>query len=382
MEERLRRDAAFGWLRFFDWSIVGLIAAFAALSYLSIQGANPLYGEPVKQLLWYAVGFFLFAAVQAADARLVQNIAPILYGLSLVLLVLVLFFGQETNGARSWFQFGAFKFQPAEMAKVATILMAARWFQEREEAERPPERFGELWPFFALVAAPAFLILIEPDLGDAVVLAVVLVAMLAVAGRLRHAAGVLGLYGLGIALLAALYRFWPAVFFKLIKEYQWRRITAVLADPPNPADPSQYQVYMSLQAIGSGQMFGKAGSGGTLLTELRLVPEAQTDFIFAVIGERFGFLGAATVLLLYFFLLYRLVQIGMQVRTTFERATVAGLVGMWTFQIFENIGMTVKLTPITGITLPFISYGGSSLTTNLIALGLVVSFGWRSARAA
>ncbi|MBE3596790.1 MAG: FtsW/RodA/SpoVE family cell cycle protein [Hydrogenibacillus sp.] len=366
--------------RHFDWMTIGLILSFAVLSYLGISGANPSYGEPFKQIVWYGIGLVLLLAVQWLDGRTVMQLTPLFYGTALFLLLVVLVLGSSTGEMR-WLEYKGIKLQPAEIAKLATILMGARWFALREEEGRESERFWDLWPFFALFAVPAVLILLEPDLGNTIVLLFVLMAVLAVAARVRHVLAVIGIYAAGVLALGGLYWFANPLFFKIIKVYQWNRITAFLVDPPNPSDPDQYQIYMSLLAIGSGEMSGKAGSDAYLLTQHHWVPEAQTDFIFAVIAEHYGFLGGATVVLLYFFLMYRLIRIGMEVRTPFERYVVAGLVGMWTFQIFENIGMTIKLTPITGITLPFLSYGGSSLTTNLFALGLVLAFGWRARRA-
>lgn len=378
-----RKTFSIAW-RSLDWWLIAIILIMAVFSYIGIRGASPLYGEDKKQLVWYGIGLIWMFVVMFIPARFYYSWAPILYALSLVLLIAVLIFAKPIYGSKSWLVFGPaslqLQFQPSELAKLAIIFMAARFlsdYRRRVEDGEIQERFWNLWPVFVMFAVPMLLIVVEPDLGTTLGVAVTLLTMLTVSVRPRYTLTVAGIYVSGVLVLALVYVFVPQLFFKIIKPYQWRRITAFLDRPLDPGNPDQYQLYYSLQSIGSGEFWGRNVPEEELLTFNRRVPFAQNDFIFSVIGERFGFLGSALLIMLYFFLLYRMIRIAMQTTSTFAHSVIAGIVGMFTYQIYENIGMTIGIMPITGITLPFLSYGGSSLLINLFAVGVVLGFSIR-----
>lgn len=365
------------YLKRIDWAILLILVALAAYSYIGISGANAQFGEEKKQLIWYAIGFGAMFAVLLFDYKWIGQLAYGLYGFGIVLLVLVLLFGTETNGAVSWFAFGPVKIQPSEFMKIFLILALARYLTSREEeGDAPLQSASGLLGVFGLVALPIVLILMQPDLGTALVFCGILLSVLLVGGAPLRVFSLLGLIGAtGFGLLAFLYAFHSDVFFKIVKPYQFERILAWLNPDYDPLG-SGFQLKQSLIAIGSGQLFGR-GLNGPTQARYGWVPEGQTDFVFTVIAERLGFLGASVLILLFFLLIYRLVRIGMTCKDPFGAYIVAGIVGMYVFQVFENIGMTIQLMPITGIPLPFLSYGGSSLLTNLVTIGLVLNIHMR-----
>ncbi|RKQ89096.1 FtsW/RodA/SpoVE family cell cycle protein [Brockia lithotrophica] len=379
MAERKRAGISF-WrtISHVDLTTVLSLLILAALSYASILGAHTGGGEAWKQLLWFLLGLGVLFATVFLDDTFVYRVSYFLYVVDLFLLVLLLFTGPKSEGvSRVLMSFtlpGGIAFQPSEFMKVFASLVFARWFVEREEKGSPPRSVVDLIPLFALWGVPFILIAIEPDLGDAIVLTVLFTSILFVALERKLLVKVFLLGGLAIGGIAGLYFFAPQVFFKIVKEYQWRRITAFLQEPTFPASDEQFQLVNSLLAIGSGGVWGKGWLSEINLTYNHWVPEAHTDFVFSVYGESFGFVGAAFLLLVYFLFFYRVVQMSLEMEKPFARYTTAGFLGMFVFQVFENIGMTVGIMPITGITLPFLSYGGSSLVANFFAVGLILGF--------
>jgi len=228
-----------------------------------------------------------------------------------------------------------------------------------------------------LFAIPFVLIVKQSDLGNAVVLVGIFLSMMVITGiRLRHFLYLGGAAAFGTGILTILYFFQNELFFKIIKEYQWERITEFLS-PEKDIQGSSYQLTRSLIAIGSGTLQGKGLSSETL-SKSNWIPVSQSDFIFSVIGETFGFIGSAILLFLFFLLIYRMIRIAMDAEDPFGCYVISGIIGMFVFQIFENVGMSIGIMPITGITLPFISYGGSSLLTNMLAVAIVLNIGMRS----
>lgn len=362
------------YLKYIDYWIIIILIGLAIFSYLGISSAKPESSFAIKQLIWYGLGFIVLLFILLFDYELISHYAYFLYGIGLVLLLGLLFFADETNGITGWYEIKGIKFQPAELMKIFTILTLARYLNKREE--RPFYSFFELYPIFLIIGAPLFLILLQPDLGTGLVFMTIMASMMLVYGiRLRHFAILGSLAGLGIFVLTLIYQFKQEIFFKIIAKYQWLRLTSFL-DPSKDPLGSGYQLTQSLIAIGSGQLTGVGlyqGKQG----KNNWVPEAHTDFIFSVIAEEHGFIGASLLILLFFLLIYRVVRIGIESKDRFGTYVSAGLVGMWTFTIFENIGMTIGLMPITGIPLPFISYGGSSLLTNFISIGIILNIGMR-----
>ncbi|GBF10000.1 rod shape-determining protein RodA [Tepidibacillus infernus] len=362
------------YLKYIDYWIIMIVIGLGVFSYFGISSAKPDSSFATKQLIWFVLGFFVLIMVLLIDYELLSQYAYFLYGIGMVLLLGLLFFADETKGITGWYEIAGIKFQPSEPMKIFTIITLARYLHKREE--RPFNRFIDLYPIFLIIGAPLLLILLQPDLGTGLVFITIMVSMMLVYGvKIKHFA-ILGSIGAtGIAFLTYLYYFQEKIFFKIIAKYQWLRLTSFL-DPSKDPVGSGYQVIQSLIAVGSGMLKGVGlyqGKQG----KNNWVPEAHTDFIFSVIAEEHGFIGASLLILLFFLLIYRIVRIGMESKDRFGTYVAAGMVGMWVFTIYENVGMTISLMPITGIPLPFISYGGSSLLANFISLGIILNIGMR-----
>lgn len=284
-----------------------------------------------------------------------------IYVICNILLVSVFFFGtgEEDWGAKSWIRIGSsFGFQPAEVAKIAVIICVAKFIEKNQSKINELYTLGKIL-LFAFI--PIALILKQPDFGTAMVYVFFVGMMIFVAGLdLKYIlyAGIAGILSL------------PFIWLSL-DQFQKDRIIN-FGDPSRDAMGTGYQALQSQIAIGSGKLFGKGLYNGSQ-TQFGFLPEKQTDFIFAVVGEELGLIGGLILLLLYFFMLYRLIDIARKSRDTFGKLIVTGIFSMMFIHIFENIGMTMGLTPITGIPLPFMSYGGTFQLTNMIAIGLALS---------
>jgi len=362
-------------LKTVDWTIIMILVGLGIFSYLGISGSAAGVEKAHQQVVWYIFGFVVLACTLLFDYRLFYNMSYVLYVIGLILLIGV-FQTKPINNTTSWYDLGPVLFQPSEPMKLFTILTVARYMAKRAD---DPDRFYyfyKLIPVAMLVVVPLLLILIQPDLGTALVYTGMLATMLIAGGiRLKHVLYVAGLIGSFFAGMTLLYQYKQDIFFKIIKPYQWDRIIFWM-DPDLEAMGRGFQLKQSLIAIGSGQLFGK-GIDTPTQASFGWVPVGESDFIFTVIAEKLGFIGAGLLMILFFFLIYRMIRIAMEAKDPFGAYVVAGVVGMLTFQIFENIGMTIQLMPITGIPLPFISYGGSSLITNFLIVGVVVNIGMR-----
>lgn len=363
------------YLKYLDYWVILIVIGLAIYSYLGISSAKPDASFATKQLIWYALGFFVLIVILMFDYEVISQYSYVLYGIGIVLLIGLLLFADETKGITGWYDIkGVFAFQPAELMKIFTILTLARYLYKRENKEF--DSFFELYPIFLIIGAPLLLILLQPDLGTALVFISITLSMLLVYGlSLRHFVIIGSIVGLGLFVLTLLYQFQKDIFDKILQPYQFNRLTSFI-DPSKDPLGTGYQLTQSLIAIGSGQLTGVGLYQGTQ-GKNNWVPESHTDFIFSVIAEEHGFIGASLLILLFFLLIYRVIKIGMESKDKFGTYVAAGMVGMWTFTIFENIGMTIGLMPITGIPLPFISYGGSALLTNFISLGIILNIGMR-----
>ncbi len=357
-----------------DWSILATLLAFGLFSYLGISGSadGP---KASMQVLWYVFGFVVLFATLLFDYRLFHSTAFILYGIGIALLIGV-FQTEEQYGATSWYDLGPVYFQPSEPMKLFTILAVARVMAKQAENPERYRSFYQLIPIFLLIGVPLLLILVQPDLGTAVVFCGILTTMLIVGGiRLRHVLYIGTLVGGFFAGMTFLYQYQQEIFYKIIKPYQWDRIVYWL-NPDLDAIGKGFQLKQSLIAVGSGQLLGK-GLNTSTQASYGWVPVGESDFIFTVIAEKMGFIGAGCLMILFFFLIYRMIRIAFESTDPFGSYVVSGVVGMLTFQVFENIGMTIQLMPITGLPLPFISYGGSSLLSNFLIMGVVLNIGMR-----
>lgn len=362
MSERSIRDV--------DWVLVGatlLLVAYGLIALISATHGAPDGGAFLRaRALHLVIGAVALVAVVLIDYRRFAGIAPVIYVGTLLLLATVFAFGESRLGAQRWITLGPFGgFQPSEIAKLALIITLARHL----DSVKTLPRMRSLFPFIAHIALPMALIIRQPDMGTALVLIAILVAMLYVGGA--RVSDMAGLAASGAVVLPFLWR--------VLHDYQRRRLLAFL-DPG--ADPlgAGYALIQSKIAIGSGQLFGKGLFAGTQ-SVLRFIPEQHTDFIFSVIGEELGLLGSMVLLGLYLIWLWRALGIAAGARDRLGALVATGIVAMVMFHVVINVGMTVGLMPVTGIPLPLVSYGGSSLLTTLAATGMLLSIRlrWRSA---
>jgi rod shape determining protein RodA len=354
------------------------------------------------QILWIGISLAVLFVVMRVPVRWLEWLAVPAYLVGIVVLVVTLVIGEGAGTAASmkgWIRFGGFAVQPAQFANVATVLMLGRLMGNWRE---PPETIWQLWKPIAVTAVPMLLVLAQPDLGTAMVFGGVLLATMFWAGTplgimfmlLCPALGLafafvgVWVYSVYMILLCAflwLYRArtseWVAVvginlvmgtiawpLWNSMEPYQQSRIIA-FADPSYDPRGAGYQVLQSKVAIGSGGVFGQGYLEGPQ-KRLKFLPEQHTDFIYAVIGEELGLIGAGAVLLLYFLIIWRLVRIAERLADPFAGVVVFGIVGAWFTHIVVNVGMTLGVMPVTGIPLPFLSYGGSFLLASFIALGV------------
>jgi len=347
----------------FDWvlalsAIVLTCIGFAAIYSVDLSRGESLIYIP-RQLLACVIGMGIFLIASHVHITLYENNARAMYVLALLLLVAVLFFGVTIRGTTGWFRIFGFSFQPAEIAKVALVLFLA-W-----RVERQARRF-EQWQFvvatMVVTLILAGLIMMQPDLGSALVLVSMWFAVISFVGTKKRY--IVGLIIIGIITIVV-------AWFGLFEVYQKERVLTFLNPERDPLG-SGYNVSQSIIAIGAGNIWGR-GLGFGSQSQLHFLPEAQTDFIFSVIGEELGFVGTSLVLILYFIILWRLALIASHARSDFSTYTAFGILCIFFFHVIINIGAVIGLLPVTGITLPFLSYGGSSLIINFFLIGIAES---------
>jgi rod shape determining protein RodA len=346
---------------------LGLIVASVYTIRTATRGDIP--GDPnyymYRQLIYIGVGLVLMIALSRLDYSRLREWKLGVYAFMIVAILLVYALGFSARGSRRAIEFGFFNFQASELGKVLLVVALAAFTVDR--ARRLDER--ETTSRIVLLAlVPAMLVVAQPDLGSGLVYIAIVLAVLFVAGtKWTHFAALAGLgtVALVVVVLAA-----PMVGVEVLKPYQVDRLTAFLNPSTDPADEG-YQINQSLTAIGSG---GKTGRGDeSTQTKLNFLPEHHTDFIFSVVGEEFGFVGAALVLSLFALLIWRALRILTMSKNFYGALVAGGITAMLMFQVFVNVGMTIGIMPITGIPLPLMSYGGSSVITTLIAIGLLQS---------
>lgn len=343
--------------------VAGLFMVYSATHQsLSAVGLDP--GTYLKrQATFAALGMVIVMIVASFDYRFLKIYAGMIYAASIVLLVLVRTpLGTTVKGSQRWFELFGFQLTPSELTKIALILMLAAYLSELRRAG-PELTLQDIYSATAIAAVPSLLVFLQPDLGTSIVLVSILVGVLVVAGaRGRH---------LAILAVTAIVLIFGGLQLGLVKDYQIARLTSFL-DPQNDPQRTGYNRQQAEIAIGSGGLTGTGYLEGSQ-TNLDFVPEQHTDFIFTVVGEEFGFVGAVAMLLAFAVLLWRAFRIALLSKDPFGTYMAAGIASMFAIQIFVNVGMTIGIMPITGITLPFVSYGGSSLLTNSIAVGLLLN---------
>ncbi|MGH2792320.1 MAG: rod shape-determining protein RodA [Actinomycetota bacterium] len=347
------------------------LSAYGALMIFSSTASKQeaIGGDPSlfmkRQIIYIVTGVIALLLVSFFDYRHVRALAPIIYGVTFLALVLVLTpLGDVQNNARSWFNFGLFQIQPSEFAKLSLIVSMGAWLAER----KGDVRWMDLGACLAMAAALSALIFIEPDLGGTMVMVGIFFVMLLVGGaKLRHF--------LALILIGALAVI-GALRMDLVEPYQMERITAFLDSNPDVRSEG-YNLTQAKIAIASGGFRGKGVGSENTQTDLDFVPEQHTDFIFTAVGEQLGFVGGATLLGLFAILIWRALRIAALSRDVFGTLAAAGIAGMWGIQLFVNVGMTMGIMPITGLPLPFVSFGGSGLLMNFMAVGLLLNIHMR-----
>lgn len=320
-----------------------------------------------RQSAWILLGMLALGVALWFPYDMLGKYRNKIYFLNLVMLASVLILGRTAMGAQRWIQLGPFSFQPSEFAKVLLIICLAAYLSSKEGKLN---RFRDLIPCFLYVGVPMLFILVQPDLGTSLVFLAILFGMLFAAGARPLLLSGIIFSGVGTAVG------WVWAHFKFglwipLHDYQLARLTIFL-DPWKDYQETGYHMIQSQIAIGSGELLGKGFLRGTQSLG-QFLPIPESDFIFSVLAEQFGFLGALLLFALYFTLLYRILKIAMEAKDTFGMLIAVGVISMFGFHILVNAGMTMGIMPVTGLPLPFVSYGGSNMIANLLALGLVLN---------
>ena len=379
--------------KYVDWFLVVIIFILVGYSLLSIinvtaspftgdeQGfaeffANLNLGDAAKQFMFFGIGLVLMFLIMLMDYHNIPHFTNLIYWAGIALLVAVRIFGSERNGTVGWFSIGGFGFQPAEFCKVIMIVVLAKVLSDQTEGNEDGIRtFRQVLPALWRLAIPVVLIVSQPDMGNAMVYLFIFVIMLFMAKTNWRVWLILLAFAVAVLVIYL-------VYIKQTGSYQWTRLLAFF-NPESQvvqANDATLQVDQAKMAIGSGGMFGKGVFVPGSLSQLGYVPEHSNDFIFAATVEAFGFIGGLLLILLYFALVGRTFMLSLRAKDDFGAYIIIGVTAMMVIQVVENIGMNVGILPVTGITLPFFSYGGSSMLTNCAAFGLVLCVDMRRQR--
>lgn len=346
-----------------DWWIMGALLPLIFLSLSMISG----FGESApslvsKQSISIGVSLFIFFFVSLLDLSFLKKSKNtiLVYGLGIGLLVLLIFFGVTINGARSWFSFAGFTFQPADLMKLLLILILAKYLARRHVEIKSIKHIFITGLYFLV---PFILILVQPDFGSAIILFGIWFTMIMVSGiSKKH---LLFLFTIGFSLFMLMWIF-------MFKDYQKNRLKSFI-DPLSDIRGVGYNAYQSTIAVGSGKLIGKGVGYGTQ-SRLSFLPEYETDFIFAAISEEWGFVGSFLVIVLLLFIVLRILIHASFMKSNFELLVAVGVAAYFMTHIIINIGMNIGIMPVTGVTLPFVSYGGSHLLVEFLSLAVLMSF--------
>jgi rod shape determining protein RodA len=350
--------------------IMGTLLVYAATrNWYAQNGLDPQYYLK-RHLVNIAIGTLLAYGTTIIDYRLLRAYTPIVWGLSVIGLIIVLIpsLGSEVNGAKAWIALpGGVQIQPAELAKISIIIGMSMILSERShDSDEPTSR--DVLQALVIAGLPMILILMQPDMGTVFIISASVVTIIAVSGSPTK-------WVVGLLLVAVLGAF-AATKAGVISDYQIKRLQTFV-NPTADTQGTGYQLRQARITVGSGGLLGTGLFDGPQ-TNGRFVPEQQTDFIFTVAGEELGFLGSSIILFLYLIILMRAFSIARRTNDPFGRLVTTGVIAWYAFQLFENIGMTLGLMPMTGVPLPFLSYGGSSMFATLIAFGLIQNVHARS----
>ena len=352
-----------------DWPLVWTTLALMTFGLVNLFSAVANPGEGMGRLfvlqgVYAAAGIVLMCAAILVDYRVLERLAYPIYGIAVGLLILVKVIGVVRGGAQGWIPLGPFNFQPIEFTKIAIVIALAKWFHDH-----PAIHGYRLWELIgptALVGVPVGLVLLQPDLGGAMLLLLMMGAMFLFV-RIETWTFAIGAVSAAIAA--------PLSYLFLLSPYQQARIQVFLNPDSDPRGRG-YNTIQSKIAIGAGELFGRGFNSGTQ-SKLRFLPAHHTDFIFSVLAEEWGFLGSSFVLGLFFLFLFFCLRTARRSKDRFGALLAFGLASMFFWQIFVNVGGALGLLPVTGVTLPFFSYGGSALLMNFAAVGLLLNVGMR-----
>lgn len=350
-------------LKHIDWPLLLFILPIIGAglvtmkSFVPTEGGSSLFSQ---QLIWVGVSLVAFFTLSFFDFRFLKRTSVLvtIYLFFLALLASLFVFGSTVKGATSWFDLGSFSFQPVDFMKIVLILMLAKYFSRRH-VEIKNAKHVFISALYAFI--PFFLVFLQPDFGSGIIIFLIWFGMTLLSGISKKHLFIIG--GAGIALFFILWNF-------VFAPYQKARIETFL-DPLSDVQGVGYNAYQSTIAVGSGELWGKGVGYGTQ-SRLQFLPEYETDFIFAAFSEEWGFVGSMTILVLYGLVIWRIVRLAMFGATNFETLFGSGVAIMITAHAVINIGMNIGLMPVTGITLPFMSYGGSHLLTLFVALGIMM----------
>ncbi|MCC3376911.1 FtsW/RodA/SpoVE family cell cycle protein [Cohnella sp. REN36] len=365
-------------LKKIDWLMMLILILLMGISTLLVRSAT-YYTEgysnkDVQTMMFYGAGFAAILIITLFDYRLLVKTWYVWYAIGIVLLVAVYLFAKPINGAKSWFQIGSFLFQPAEIMKIFLILAVAALMGRR--MGDPLSMRKDVLLIVAISAVPFLLVMIQPDLGNAMIYVFIVLGMLWI-GNVRYSYVLIGLGAVvgGVILFVTLFNTYNTEIKDFLtkhdKPHWYQRINTYI-HPDEASMDEKRQVEYAKIAIGSGGLSGDGYMQGESKNR-KFIPYTYSDSIFVVVGEEFGFQGAAVLLLLYFIFIYRMILIAYQCYDRRGSFIIIGIASMVVFQIFQNIGMMIGIMPLTGITLPFISYGGTSLLLNMMSIGLIFS---------
>ncbi|MBE9547151.1 MAG: rod shape-determining protein RodA [Proteobacteria bacterium] len=353
----------------FDWvllflvlsiSLVGVLNLYSAGYSLSDFNGSPLY---MKQIYWVLIGLVFMGVCFCVDYHFIGRYAYIIYAVSIILLVLVFFYGSAVHGSQRWIVVGSFSFQPSELAKLTVILALAKYFSDNK-VDRSYNLKGLLLPFL-IVLVPFLLILKQPDLGTALILAVVFLSMAVFVGIKWSSITLAGIGGIMLI----------PICWNFLRDYQKGRILALFNPERDPLG-SGYHVIQSMIAVGSGGILGKGFLKGTQ-TQLKFLPEQQTDFVFSVFAEEWGFLGGIVLMVMFLALILWGLRIARYSRDLLGLLIALGVTMLIFGEVFINIGMVLGILPVVGLPLPFLSYGGSSMVVLMAGIGLLMNVSMR-----
>jgi rod shape determining protein RodA len=359
-----RETSPLGRLRSVDPILLVTSLALTAFGILAVYvaGTDDREGYALNQTLGFVLGLLGAVPLALMDYRRLKGYLPLIYGVTIVMLLAVTVVGASAKGAQRWIEIGPVQVQPSEFAKLLVVVVLAGYFSEHRLSNNT-----NFLKALGILSLPGLLIFAQPDLGTALVFAAVFFVMAFVGGAKLYQIGALVVSAVAVAALA--------IKLGVLEDYQVARLTAFL-DPTGITDEG-YQVFQSKLAIGSGGVTGK-GFDATTLANLGFLPEDHTDFIFSNLAERTGFVGGLLLLGLFFVLVWRMLHVATIARDRFGVLVAVGIATIFLFHVFVNVGMTMGLMPVTGIPLPFISYGRSNLVVSVIALGLLQSIAMRS----